>query len=139
MGPGAEADRPYEARLIKRYANRKLYDTVARKFTSLGAIRSLVRDGYDVVVVDHATGADLTAETLGQTLSQRRGRSGSSGLGLGVLSELIRAPERLDRALSGDRRDADELRSLRDEVRALSKMIDSLLDDPPADDLEPER
>lgn len=128
MTAGAGADSVAgESRLIKRYANRKLYDTGERRFTSLGAIRTLVRRGVEVVVVDHATGEDRTAETLGQTLGQRRGMSGAKGLGLGVLEELIRAPERLDRALSGEDSDAEELRELRDEVHALSRMIDNLL------------
>jgi hypothetical protein len=125
-GPGQEPP-PEGPRLIKRYANRKLYDTGERRFTSLGAIRTLVRKGVEVVVVDHATGEDRTAETLGQTLGQRRGTSGAKGLGLSVLEELIRAPERLDRALSGEESDAGELRELRDEVRALSRVIDGLL------------
>jgi len=114
-------------RLIKRYANRKLYDTGERRFTSLGAIRTLVRKGVEVTVVDHATGEDRTAETLGQTLGQRRGLSGAKGLGLTVLEQLIRAPERLDRALSGEDSDAEELRELRDEVRQLTRIIDHVL------------
>lgn len=132
-GPGDEPA-PDGPRLIKRYANRKLYDTGERRFTSLGAIRTLVRKGVEVVVVDHATGEDRTAETLGQTLGQRRGKSGAKGLGLSVLEELIRAPERLDRALSGEESDAGELRELRDEVRALSRIIDGLLSRAEADE-----
>lgn len=127
---GPESPGPKAAsRLIKRYANRKLYDTVERRFTSIGDIRELVREGVDVVVRDHSTGEDRTAETLGQALGRDRG---NGGLALNMLEELIRAPERLSRALSADRKDAEELRELRDEVRALSKVLDDLL--APGDD-----
>ena len=40
-------------REIRRYSNRKLYDTAERRFTSLSAIENLVRNGIDFVVVDH--------------------------------------------------------------------------------------
>lgn len=112
------------SRLIKRYANRKLYDTVERRFTSIGDIRDLVRGGGHVVVRDHSTGEDRTVEMLGQVLGRE---PGGSGLALNMLEELIRAPERFGQALSAEREDAEELRKLRDEVRALSKVLDDLL------------
>ena len=55
-------------RLIKRYASGKHYDTTERRFTTLARIGGLVRDGTDVLVVDHDTGADETAHTLRQAL-----------------------------------------------------------------------
>jgi hypothetical protein len=97
----------------------------------LATIRALVRRGVEVLVVDHDSGADRTAETLGRALGHRRGDSGVAGLRLAVLEQLIRSPERLNRALTGQDRDADELRKLRDEVRALSSLIDDLLEPPP--------
>ncbi len=76
----------------KRYANRKLYDTVQRRFTSLARIRTLVREGADILVLDHGTGAHRTAETLIQALSRRRRHAEPDELpGVGLLSELIRA------------------------------------------------
>lgn len=111
-------------RVVKRYANRKLYDTVERRFTSLAAIRRLVRDGADVVVRDHDTGADRTEEVLTQSL---RHGDDSERAGLPVISELIRAPGRLARYVLGDERDVAELQALRNEVDALSRKIDRLL------------
>ena len=52
--------------LIKRYPNRKLYDTEARQYITLEEIAELVRRGDEVQVVDNASGADLTALTLSQ-------------------------------------------------------------------------
>jgi polyhydroxyalkanoate synthesis repressor PhaR len=116
-------------RMIKRYANRKLYDTVERRFTSLSRIRALVRDGLDVVVLDHDTGEDRTAEILSQALSRRRKDADQDDVpGLGLLSELIRAPGRLARAISDDERDVSEIRDLRREVQALSETLDRLLE-----------
>jgi len=48
-------------RLIKRYANRKLYDTGSGELTSMRRIEELVRDGIDIRVVDHDTGEDMTS------------------------------------------------------------------------------
>ena len=57
-------------RLVKRYANRKLYDTALGAFTTLAALEILVREGIDVKVIDHDSGADLTQETLGQIVDR---------------------------------------------------------------------
>lgn len=53
---------------IKRYPNRKLYDTDARRYITLEEIAELVQRGEDVQVVDHASGVDLTALTLSQVV-----------------------------------------------------------------------
>lgn len=126
----AAAEEPSTARLIKRYANRKLYDTVERRFTSLAAIRELVRDGVDVLVLDHDTGVDRTTETLSQALGRRKPGTETDdddGPALGLLSELIRAPGRLARALKDDEQDIAELRDLRSQVHALTKTLDDLV------------
>ncbi len=52
--------------LIKRYPNRKLYDTEARRYINLEEIAELVQRGAEVQVLDHVSGADLTALTLSQ-------------------------------------------------------------------------
>jgi polyhydroxyalkanoate synthesis repressor PhaR len=76
--------------LIKRYPNRKLYDTEAKQYITLDGIASLIRQGKDIHVVDHATGEDLTALTLTQViLEQEKKRSGF--LPRTVLTGLIQA------------------------------------------------
>lgn len=52
--------------LIKKYANRKLYDTQTSRYITLDGISHLVRDGHDIQVVDRDTGRDLTPLILSQ-------------------------------------------------------------------------
>ena len=76
--------------VIKRYPNRKLYDTEAKQYITLDGVAMLIREGKDVTVVDHATGEDLTALTLTQVISeQEKKRSGF--LPQSVLAGLIQA------------------------------------------------
>ena len=64
--------------IIKRYLNRKLYDTQARQYITLERIANLIRQGVQVRVVDHESGEDLTAITLAQVITeQEKKRSGS--------------------------------------------------------------
>lgn len=77
-------------RLIKRYPNRKLYDTEARRYVTLEGVAGLIRGGHEVQVVDHASGEDLTSVTLTQVIVElEKGRSGS--VPQAVLTGLIRA------------------------------------------------
>ncbi len=57
--------------LIKRYPNRKLYDTKNNKYINLNTIAHMISDGHDVQVVDHVTGEDLTALTFAQIIMER--------------------------------------------------------------------
>jgi hypothetical protein len=52
--------------LIKKYANRKLYDTQTSRYITLEGISRLVREGHDIQVVDRDTGRDLTSLVLSQ-------------------------------------------------------------------------
>jgi BMFP domain-containing protein YqiC len=52
--------------LIKKYANRKLYDTQTSRYITLEGISRLVREGHDIQVVDRDTGRDLTPLILSQ-------------------------------------------------------------------------
>jgi polyhydroxyalkanoate synthesis repressor PhaR len=68
-----------ERHLIKKYANRKLYDTHTSHYITLEGIADLVRDGHTIQVVDRDSGQDLTQVILSQI----------------VLSEEKRGPARL--------------------------------------------
>jgi polyhydroxyalkanoate synthesis repressor PhaR len=68
-----------ERHLIKKYANRKLYDTQTSRYITLEGIADLVRDGHEIKVLDRDTSQDLTQVILSQI----------------VLSEEKRGPVRL--------------------------------------------
>jgi polyhydroxyalkanoate synthesis repressor PhaR len=57
-------------RVIKRYENRKLYDTEDKRYVSLEELAGLIRAGHDIIVVDNATGSDITAQTLTKIISE---------------------------------------------------------------------
>ncbi len=76
--------------IIKRYANRKLYDTDSKRYVTLEDLASFIREGEDVRVVDHVTGEDLTSITLLQVIFEEQKKIG--GLFPQVfLTRLIRA------------------------------------------------
>ena len=64
-------------RIIKRYSNRKLYDTRDSKYVTLDRIAELVRNGEEVKVVDNRTKRDLTKVTLAQIIYEEQ-RSGNA-------------------------------------------------------------
>ena len=113
-------------RLIKRYANRKLYDTGSGELTSMRRIEDLVRAGVDIRVVDHDTGQDMTSEVLVGIL----GNSMHAGTIEGdtvLLTSLIRSPDDLLAAMMNDGQRTEELRAMGERVRLLSATIDALL------------
>ena len=63
-----------ERHLIKKYANRKLYDTRASRYVTLEGIAQLVRDGHEIKVVDRDNGQDLTQVTLSQIVLEEEKR-----------------------------------------------------------------
>ena len=66
-----------EARVIKRYANRKLYDTCDSKYVTLDRIAELVRNGEEVKVLDNKSRKDLTKVTLAQIIYEEQ-KSGNA-------------------------------------------------------------
>jgi polyhydroxyalkanoate synthesis repressor PhaR len=113
-------------RLIKRYANRKLYDTGSGELTSMRRIEELVRDGIDIRVVDHDTGEDMTSEVLVGILGNSMHAGTIEGDTL-LLTSLIRSPDDLMAAMLNDERRTEELRAMGERVRLLSATIDALL------------
>lgn len=73
--------------VIKRYSNRKLYNTTTRRYVTLEEIADLISQGEDILVVDHASGNDLTTLTLAQVLFELEKQPG--GLFPGSMFEKI--------------------------------------------------
>ena len=76
--------------LIKRYPNRKLYDTEAKKYITLNGIAELIRNGADVQVIDHTSEEDLTAVTLTQIIFEQEKKK-SGFLPTAVLTGLVQS------------------------------------------------
>ena len=76
--------------VIKRYPNRKLYDTEAKRYITLNEIAALIRAGEEVVVTDHATDEDLTAVVLTQIIFEQE-KAQRGFLPKSVLTNLVRA------------------------------------------------
>ena len=60
------------AYVIKRYSNRKLYDTQESRYVTLEEIEEMIRGGKEISVVDASTGEDLTSVTLAQIIPRER-------------------------------------------------------------------
>ena len=78
--------------VIKKYGNRRLYDTSGSQYINLDDIAGLVRDGKDVQVVDAKTGEDLTRVTLTQIITEDA-KDKPTGLPLELLRQLIVASD----------------------------------------------
>lgn len=96
-----------EQRLIRKYVNRRLYDTAQSRYVNLDDLRELITKGSNVKVVEQATGADITTPVLLQIIAEGQ-RGGTPLLSAEFLAGMIRLgavdrdPElagRLDRAL----------------------------------------
>ena len=82
-----------EARLIKKYENRRLYDTGESRYVNLEEVAKLVREGLDVQVVDAKTGEDLTRPVLTQIIVESS-RGSQDGPPLEFLRDLIKSTDR---------------------------------------------
>lgn len=78
-----------EERLIKKYANRRLYDTTTSSHVKLNDICQLIQDGHDVRVVDDVTGDDLTRAILLQIIAGEE-QDGQPMLDEALLMRMIR-------------------------------------------------
>ena len=82
---GMATDEPI---LIKRYANRKLYDQGRSRYVTLEELEEFIRQGREIRVVDAVSGDDLTSQTLAQIILDTA-RGGRSALPVAFLHQLI--------------------------------------------------
>lgn len=80
------------AYVIKRYSNRKLYDTQESRYVTLEEIEEMIRAGKEITVVDAATGEDLTSVTLTQIILENE-RARRTSLPAAFLHQLIKYGE----------------------------------------------
>jgi polyhydroxyalkanoate synthesis repressor PhaR len=77
-------------RLIKRYSNRKLYDTSESRYVTLEEIARWVKAGEEVRVLENESGEDLTAVTFAQIILEEERKSGGF-LSIALMRDLIRS------------------------------------------------
>ena len=80
--------------LIKKYGNRRLYDTTGSRYVNLDDLAAMVRAGKDVRVVDAKSGRDLTRVTLTQIITEDA-KGKPTGLPLELLRQLIVASDEM--------------------------------------------
>jgi len=123
----AEERTDLPARVIKRYANRKLYDTRASRYVTLNQISEYVKAGEEVRIIDNTSKEDLTSVTLAQILYER---------------ERQREPEeRKDRSLRDLLREGRErlFETLKESpvAKLVQRVEDASASSPPPPDTEP--
>lgn len=86
---GGGPDGGDEAVVIKKYANRRLYNTAASSYVTLDHLSEMVRENVDFVVLDAKTGEDITRSVLTQIIFEQESR-GQNLLPVQFLRRLIR-------------------------------------------------
>ncbi len=107
-------------RLIKRYANRKLYDTSLSRYIKLEEIAEMIKSGEEIQIIDNKTKEDLTAVTMAQILveEEKRERRGGGGSLTGLRDLIQHNTAMLSRRLT------EPARTIRTSVEeSVSKLI----------------
>lgn len=80
---------PTDKVTIKKYANRRLYDTESSSYVTLDRLAQMIREGRDFEVVDARTGEDITRQVLTQIIVEEESRSGATLLPVNFLRQII--------------------------------------------------
>jgi len=88
--PEAKPAGAREPKVIKRYTNRKLYDTVESRYVTLDEIAEMIKGGSEVKIIDNRSKEDLTSVTLAQIIFEEEKKQ--SQMPLALLREIIRHP-----------------------------------------------
>ncbi|MBS3758701.1 MAG: hypothetical protein KGY61_08550 [Desulfobacterales bacterium] len=75
--------------LIKKYANRKLYDISDKRYLTMDRLADLIKSGEEVSVIDNETGDDITGAVVSQLLGREKAR-GNKGVPSNVLMQMLR-------------------------------------------------
>ena len=105
--------------VIKKYANRRLYDTASSRYVTLEDLAAMVREGTEFTVEDARDGTDITRSVLGQIIFEQEAKSGQSLLPTEFLRRVIAlygdglgavVPSYLEESMKAFARGQDELR-----------------------------
>ncbi len=75
--------------VIKKYANRRLYDTGRSSYVTLEDLCEMVKEGYDFVVYDAKSGEDLTRSVMTQIIAEQESKEGQNLLPTSFMKQLI--------------------------------------------------
>ncbi len=75
---------------IKKYANRRLYNTGTSAYVTLEDLATMMKSGQDFIVHDAKSGEDITRSVLGQIIFEQEGKQGQNLLPIAFLRQLIR-------------------------------------------------
>jgi polyhydroxyalkanoate synthesis repressor PhaR len=113
---GAEASPKVK---IKKYANRRLYNTATSSYVTLDHLCQMVKEGTEFVVHDAKTGEDITRSVLTQIIVEEEGKGGQNLLPVGFLRQLISfygdnlqalVPKYLDYSMGNFARNQEQMR-----------------------------
>jgi polyhydroxyalkanoate synthesis repressor PhaR len=118
-GTAPPAEEPKSAPItIKKYANRRLYNTATSSYVTLENLAQMVKDGVEFVVYDAKTGEDITRSVLTQIIVEEEGK-GQNMLPIGFLRQLISlygdnlqfmVPRYLESSMEAFARNQDQMR-----------------------------
>ncbi len=118
------ADQPDDVVVIKKYANRRLYNTASSGYVTLDNLCQMIKDGDDLVVFDAKTGEDITRAVLTQIIVEEEAK-GQNMLPINFLRQLIRfygdslqmvVPSYLEQAMSNFAENQDTTRNYMQET-----------------------
>jgi polyhydroxyalkanoate synthesis repressor PhaR len=105
--------------VVKKYANRRLYNTATSSYVTLEDLATLIKEGGDFVVHDAKTGEDLTRSVLTQIIVEQEQKGGQNLLPISFLRQLISfygdsmqflVPGYLEQAMVAFARNQDQMR-----------------------------
>jgi polyhydroxyalkanoate synthesis repressor PhaR len=117
-----------KAKIIKRYQNRKLYDTDASCYVTLDEIAEMIQQGEEVMVVDNRNQKDITAATLTQIIFEKQKRS-ESPVPISTLRHIIQQGDGSFSSFlskSADGNQMEVIRALETQVRDLTAKLDAI-------------
>lgn len=117
-----------KAKIIKRYQNRKLYDTDASCYVTLDEIAEMIQQREEVTVVDNRNQKDITASTLTQIIFEKQKRS-DTPVPISTLRHIIQQGDGSFSAFLAKASDGNQLeviQALELQVRELSSKLEAL-------------
>ena len=104
---------------IKKYANRRLYNTATSSYVTLEHLRDMVKEGVEFNVYDAKSGDDITRSVLAQIIFEEEGKQGQTMLPIAFLRQLIKfygdrlqafVPSYLEMSMEGLAKNAESVR-----------------------------